>query len=168
MMPLIWIHRIACLLQNLECTHKGPIIWDRRSIKFLYFRSRLWLFRLFSWEILSACYYLKPTCILEKYRHWGVRSHWTITITVFFFFSLQAQLTVTPQLEGALKIVGVRWKLSGSVAGFCTFATEMVKKKVQKKRGKTKRRMVDNLEFIVIKVHGFCVFLHPALLSYTS
>lgn len=65
--------------------------------------------------------------------------------------TLLAQLTVTPQLEGALKIVGVRWKLSGSVAGFCTFATEMVKKKVQKKRGKTKRRMVDNLEFIVIK-----------------
>ncbi|KAG5524716.1 hypothetical protein RHGRI_031404 [Rhododendron griersonianum] len=65
--------------------------------------------------------------------------------------TLLAQLTVTPKLEGALKIVGVRWKLSGSVSGFCNFGTEMVKKKVQKKRGKTKRLMTDNLEFMVIK-----------------
>lgn len=34
----------------------------------------------------------------------------------------------------------------------------MVKKKVQKKRGKTKRSMTDNLEFMVIKVHEFSIF----------
>ncbi|THF96411.1 hypothetical protein TEA_015437 [Camellia sinensis var. sinensis] len=65
--------------------------------------------------------------------------------------TLLAQLTVTPRLEGTLKIVGVRWKLSGSVAGFFDFNSDLVKKKVAKKRRKTTQPTTDNLEFLVIK-----------------
>ncbi|KAI7991474.1 Trafficking protein particle complex subunit 8 [Camellia lanceoleosa] len=65
--------------------------------------------------------------------------------------TLLAQLTVTPRLEGTLKIVGVRWKLSGSVAGFYDFNSDLVKKKVAKKRRKTTQPTTDNLEFLVIK-----------------
>ncbi|KAL6988129.1 hypothetical protein U1Q18_013876 [Sarracenia purpurea var. burkii] len=65
--------------------------------------------------------------------------------------TLLAQLSVTPRLEGALKIVGVRWKLSGSVAGFCNFDSDFVKKKAAKKRSKPKQPMTDSLEFVVIK-----------------
>ncbi|PSS15857.1 Trafficking protein particle complex subunit like [Actinidia chinensis var. chinensis] len=73
--------------------------------------------------------------------------------------TLLVQLSVTPKLEGTLKIVGVRWKLSGSVAGFYNFNSDLVKKKVAKRRSKMKQSMTDNLEFMVIKalpkVEGF-------------
>ncbi|XP_052200322.1 uncharacterized protein LOC127806829 isoform X2 [Diospyros lotus] len=62
-----------------------------------------------------------------------------------------AQLTVTPRLEGTLKIVGVRWKLSGLIGGFYNFDSDLAKKKITKKRRKNKRSTTDNLEFIVIK-----------------
>ncbi|KAA8518448.1 hypothetical protein F0562_015922 [Nyssa sinensis] len=62
-----------------------------------------------------------------------------------------AQLTVTPRVEGMLKIIGVRWKLSGSIIGFYNFESDLVKKKVANGRRKTKQPMSDNLKFIVIK-----------------
>ncbi|KAJ8565224.1 hypothetical protein K7X08_007800 [Anisodus acutangulus] len=61
------------------------------------------------------------------------------------------QLTVTPIAEGTLKIVGIRWKLSGSLAGFCTFDSDLVRKKVVKGNRKAKRSTIDNLKFLVIK-----------------
>ncbi|XP_049371652.1 uncharacterized protein LOC125836521 [Solanum verrucosum] len=61
------------------------------------------------------------------------------------------QLTVTPRAEGTLKIVGIRWKLSGSLGGFCTFDTDLVRKKVMKGNRKSKRSTFDNLKFLVIK-----------------
>ncbi|CAN4113940.1 unnamed protein product [Withania somnifera] len=61
------------------------------------------------------------------------------------------QLTVTPREEGTLNIVGIRWKLSGSLAGFCTFASDLVRKKVMKGKWKSKRSTIDNLKFLVIK-----------------
>ncbi|XP_075101206.1 uncharacterized protein LOC107825691 isoform X2 [Nicotiana tabacum] len=61
------------------------------------------------------------------------------------------QLTVTPRAEGTLRIVGIRWKLSGSVAGFCTFDSDLVRKKVVKGNRKSKRSTIDNLKFLVIK-----------------
>ncbi|KAM3357419.1 trafficking protein particle complex subunit 8 [Capsicum galapagoense] len=61
------------------------------------------------------------------------------------------QLTVTPRAEGTLKIVGIRWKLSGSLAGFCTFDSDLVRKKVVKGNRKSKRSPIDNLKFLVIK-----------------
>lgn len=64
------------------------------------------------------------------------------------------QLKVTPRVEGALKIVGVRWKLSGSVVGFYNFQSEMPNKKTTKGRRKAKQSPFDNLSFLVIKVHA--------------
>ncbi|KAG5628655.1 hypothetical protein H5410_000372 [Solanum commersonii] len=61
------------------------------------------------------------------------------------------QLTVTPRAEGTLKIVGIRWKLSGSLGGFCTFDSDLVRKKVMKGNRKSKRSTFDNLKFLVIK-----------------
>jgi len=77
----------------------------------------------------------------------------------FFPFYFQAQLTVTPRLEGTLKIVGVRWKLSGLIGGFYNFDSDLAKKKIAKKRRKNKRSTTDNLEFIVIKVPPFPSFI---------
>nr|XP_034917288.1 trafficking protein particle complex subunit 8 isoform X3 [Populus alba] len=69
------------------------------------------------------------------------------------------QLTVTPKVEGILKIVGVRWKLSGSVVGFYSFGSNYVKKKIAKGRRKAKQSPSNYLEFIVIqslpKLEGF-------------
>lgn len=60
------------------------------------------------------------------------------------------QLTVTPRVEGTLKIVGVKWKLSSSVVGFHNFVTSSVKK-IQKGRKKNKPSPADNLKFVVVK-----------------
>ncbi|XP_024443485.1 uncharacterized protein LOC7469943 isoform X4 [Populus trichocarpa] len=69
------------------------------------------------------------------------------------------QLTVTPKVEGILKIVGVRWKLSGSVVGFYSFGSNYVKKKIAKGRRKAKQSPGNYLKFIVIqslpKLEGF-------------
>ncbi|XP_056158756.1 uncharacterized protein LOC115671467 isoform X2 [Syzygium oleosum] len=60
------------------------------------------------------------------------------------------QLTVTPRVEGTLKIVGVKWKLSSSVVGFHNFVTSSMKK-MQKGRKKNKQSPADNLKFVVVK-----------------
>lgn len=62
-----------------------------------------------------------------------------------------AQLMVTPRVEGILKIVGVRWKLSGSVVGFHNFMPDLIKKKVAKGRRKAKQSTSSTLKFLVIK-----------------
>lgn len=69
-----------------------------------------------------------------------------------FFLALQVQLTVTPNIEGSLKIIGVRWKLSGSVIGICNFNSDIIRKKVAKGKRKPKPSVKDNLQFLVIKV----------------
>ncbi|KAE8125213.1 hypothetical protein FH972_020046 [Carpinus fangiana] len=61
------------------------------------------------------------------------------------------QLTVTPKVEGILQIVGVRWKLSGSVIGLHNFDSNHMKKKNTKGKRKAKHSPRDNLKFIVIK-----------------
>jgi hypothetical protein len=66
------------------------------------------------------------------------------------------QLTVTPKVEGILKIVGVRWKLSGSVVGFYSFGSNYVKKKIAKGRRKAKQSPGNYLKFIVIQVPTSC------------
>ncbi|KAK6131593.1 hypothetical protein DH2020_034607 [Rehmannia glutinosa] len=64
--------------------------------------------------------------------------------------TMLVQLTVTPKIEGTLKLVGVRWKLSASVIGICNFHSDIIRKKVAK--GKRKLKQVkDNLQFLVIK-----------------
>ncbi|CAI9097588.1 OLC1v1034055C1 [Oldenlandia corymbosa var. corymbosa] len=64
--------------------------------------------------------------------------------------SILAQLIVTPNIEGTLEIVGVRWKLSGSVSGFCRFGSDLFKKKVPRGRKKS-RKSFNYLKFFVIK-----------------
>lgn len=56
-------------------------------------------------------------------------------------------------MEGTLKIVGVKWKLSSSVVGFHNFVTSSMKK-IQKGRKKNKQSPADNLKFVVVKVHN--------------
>lgn len=65
--------------------------------------------------------------------------------------TILVQVTVTPKVEGTLKLVGVRWKLSGSVTGVCNFHSDIVRKKVAKGKRKPKKSVKDNLEFLVIK-----------------
>ncbi|KAL5709076.1 hypothetical protein ACHQM5_019802 [Ranunculus cassubicifolius] len=60
------------------------------------------------------------------------------------------QLMVTPQVEGILNIIGVRWKLSESVVGYHNFDTNLVKKQVKGKR-RTKIPPSSNLKFTVIE-----------------
>lgn len=72
----------------------------------------------------------------------------------------QVKLTVTPREEGILKIVGVKWKLSGSVSGCYNFITSPLKKMATKKR-KQERSSTGNLKFVVIKVQvPFVLLLH--------
>ncbi|XVF07518.1 hypothetical protein REPUB_Repub06bG0146000 [Reevesia pubescens] len=61
------------------------------------------------------------------------------------------QLTVTPRVEGILKVVGVKWKLSSSVVGFHNFESDSVNKRVAKGRRKAKHSPSNYLKFIVIK-----------------
>ncbi|CAM9004044.1 unnamed protein product [Rhodiola kirilowii] len=58
---------------------------------------------------------------------------------------------VTPNVEGILKLVGLRWKLSGSVIGLCNFESSVLKKKIHRGRRKPQGPPKDNLKFIVIK-----------------
>ncbi|MBA0654886.1 hypothetical protein Goklo_021796 [Gossypium klotzschianum] len=60
------------------------------------------------------------------------------------------QLTVTPRIEGILKIVGVKWKLSSAVVGLCNFEFNPVNKKVVRGRRKQHSPCSD-LKFLVIK-----------------
>ncbi|CAN6811358.1 hypothetical protein Bca4012_000863 [Brassica carinata] len=61
------------------------------------------------------------------------------------------RLTVTPSEEGILKIVGVRWRLSGSVVGVHYFQSAPGKAKTNKGRRKNKLTPTDALKFLVIK-----------------
>ncbi|KAJ8426195.1 hypothetical protein Cgig2_008912 [Carnegiea gigantea] len=61
--------------------------------------------------------------------------------------TLVVQLTVTPKVEGMLKLVGVRWKLSGSVVGFQTFDSGQVKKR-NARRAKPKQSHGNELKFL--------------------
>lgn len=69
-------------------------------------------------------------------------------------------MTVTPKVEGMLKLVGVRWKLSGSVVGFQIFGTDQEKKKIVN-RTKAKQSYGMELTFLVIKVLTFWLFCLP-------
>ncbi|TYG48033.1 hypothetical protein ES288_D11G390700v1 [Gossypium darwinii] len=60
------------------------------------------------------------------------------------------QLTVTPRIEGILKIVGVKWKLSSAVVGLCNFEFNPVNKRVVRGRRKQHSPSGD-LKFLVIK-----------------
>ncbi|KAK2968934.1 hypothetical protein RJ640_003621 [Escallonia rubra] len=62
-----------------------------------------------------------------------------------------AQLTVTPRVEGVLNIVGVMWKLSGSLVGFHSLEPNVTRKKVAKGNRKLKHSKSSNLKFLVIK-----------------
>lgn len=64
---------------------------------------------------------------------------------------IMVQLTVTPRIEGILKVVGVRWNLSDSMVGFHNFESNLVKKKIAKGRRKAKHSPSDNLKFLAIK-----------------
>ncbi|XP_073148727.1 uncharacterized protein [Henckelia pumila] len=64
--------------------------------------------------------------------------------------TISVQLRVTPKVEGTLKIVGVRWKLSGSVVGVSNFDSDVISKKVKGKR-KPKQSIKGSLKFLVIK-----------------
>ncbi|XP_019455479.1 PREDICTED: trafficking protein particle complex subunit 8-like isoform X1 [Lupinus angustifolius] len=61
-----------------------------------------------------------------------------------------AQLSVTPKVEGALEILGVRWKLSGTIVGFHKFELSLPKN-IVKARRKGKRSPNDKFKFMVIK-----------------
>ncbi|KAM1735617.1 hypothetical protein ACFX15_013498 [Malus domestica] len=65
--------------------------------------------------------------------------------------TIVVQLTVTPRVEGILQIVGVKWKLSGSVVGFHKFDTNPLKKICRKQIQKAKHPHCDNLKFVVVK-----------------
>lgn len=62
----------------------------------------------------------------------------------------EVELVVTPQVEGTLDIIGVRWKLSESVVSYHNFTPGQVKKQVKGKR-KTRRSPSSNLKFTIIK-----------------
>ncbi|KAJ7942954.1 Trafficking protein particle complex subunit 8 [Quillaja saponaria] len=72
-------------------------------------------------------------------------------------------LTVKPRVEGTLQIVGVRWKLSGSVVGFHNFQSNYVKKNVVKGSRKAKLSPNDNLKFMVIKVYAPLQYFTPPI-----
>ncbi|KAK4833890.1 hypothetical protein QYF36_012927 [Acer negundo] len=65
--------------------------------------------------------------------------------------TIMVQLMVTPKVEGILNIVGVRWKLSGSVVGLYKFESNLVKKKIARGRRKANYSPGNDLKFIVIK-----------------
>ncbi|KAK3031415.1 hypothetical protein RJ639_036156 [Escallonia herrerae] len=65
--------------------------------------------------------------------------------------TIVAQLTVTPRVEGVLNIVGVMWKLSGSLVGFHSLEPNITRKKVAKGSRKLKHSKSSNLKFLVIK-----------------
>ncbi|KAH1258864.1 Trafficking protein particle complex subunit 8 [Glycine max] len=68
------------------------------------------------------------------------------------------QLSVTPRAEGTLEILGVRWKLSGTIVGFHNFEL-CHPKKIIKGRRKTKHMPNEKFKFMSIpKLQGS---IHP-------
>ncbi|KAL2900811.1 Trafficking protein particle complex subunit 8 [Bienertia sinuspersici] len=64
--------------------------------------------------------------------------------------TLLVHLTVTPKVEGMLYLVGVRWKLSGSVVGFQIFESDQFNKKTANRK-KPNQSSGNELTFLVIK-----------------
>ncbi|KAG5126900.1 hypothetical protein JHK82_027735 [Glycine max] len=58
---------------------------------------------------------------------------------------------ITPRVEGTLQILGVRWKLSGTIVGFHNFEL-CHPKKIIKGRRKTKHMPNEKFKFMVIKI----------------
>ncbi|XP_058085040.1 uncharacterized protein LOC131232663 [Magnolia sinica] len=65
--------------------------------------------------------------------------------------AMVVQLNVTPKVEGFLKIIGVRWTLSGFVVGYHNFDSDIPKKKPFKGRRNIRPSPRHNLKFVVIK-----------------
>ncbi|KAL1338323.1 hypothetical protein HN51_032996 [Arachis hypogaea] len=61
------------------------------------------------------------------------------------------QLSVTPSVEGTLSILGVRWKLSGTIIGFHNFESSHPKKNIVKGRRKSNYSPNNMFKFMVIK-----------------
>ncbi|KAI5425327.1 uncharacterized protein LOC127125569 [Lathyrus oleraceus] len=61
------------------------------------------------------------------------------------------QLSVTPKEVGTLEILGVRWKLSGTIVGFHNFELSHPKKNIVKGRRKAKQPPNEKFKFMVIK-----------------
>ncbi|XP_057438916.1 uncharacterized protein LOC130730816 isoform X2 [Lotus japonicus] len=61
------------------------------------------------------------------------------------------QLSVTPMAVGTLEILGVRWKLSGTIVGFHNFELSHPKKNIVKGRRKAKLSPNEKFKFMVIK-----------------
>ncbi|KAG8648726.1 trafficking protein particle complex subunit 8 isoform X2 [Manihot esculenta] len=60
------------------------------------------------------------------------------------------QLTVTPKVEGSLRIVGIKWKLC-SVVGYYNLESHLRNKKTARGRRKAKHSPGNDLKFVVIK-----------------
>ena len=86
-------------------------------------------------------------------------------VTLSTVIIVQVQLMVTPKVEGILNIVGIRWKLSGSVVGLYKFESNLVKKKIARGRRKANYSPGNDLKFIVIKVHSSCAPSPPLIFS---
>lgn len=89
-------------------------------------------------DIISSC-----NCLVQTQCYYVIDSCSAIII--------QVQLSVTPILEGILKILGVRWKLSGLVGGYQFFEFATKRKQRRGKKGNT-HSLSNDLNFIVIKV----------------
>ncbi|RDX88744.1 Trafficking protein particle complex subunit 8, partial [Mucuna pruriens] len=61
------------------------------------------------------------------------------------------QLSVTPRAEGTLEILGVRWKLSGTIVGFHNFELAHPKRNIINGRRKTEHLPNQKFKFMVIK-----------------
>ncbi|XP_039130030.1 trafficking protein particle complex subunit 8 isoform X3 [Dioscorea cayenensis subsp. rotundata] len=62
----------------------------------------------------------------------------------------RVQLDITPKIEGVLKIIGVQWRLSGSVTGYRYFGVD-AKKKYKQGTRVSRQSPSNNLNFVVIK-----------------
>lgn len=82
---------------------------------------------------------------------------------IHFIFH-QVQLDITPKIEGVLKIIGVQWRLSGSVTGYRYFGVD-AKKKYKQGTRVSRQSPSNNLNFVVIKVPGFSMSLPFVLIS---
>jgi hypothetical protein len=65
---------------------------------------------------------------------------------------------VTPKEVGTLEILGVRWKLSGTIVGFHNFELSHPKKNIVKGRRKAKQSPNEKFKFMVIKVCSSLLF----------
>lgn len=78
---------------------------------------------------------------------------WKFCALYIPFFPSQVQLTVTPKVEGSLRIVGIKWKLC-SVVGYYNLESHLRNKKTARGRRKAKHSPGNDLKFVVIKVQA--------------